>query len=221
MRLSLMQISGIALYEMRMQWRRRTLLIMFSIFIFAIVAIQFPPLPSAEGLPDLAAEVPMAVLILLAVIAAITAEIVPLDRQLHVHDLLHTLPMTRVAYLVGKVLSVWIGLIAGLLVVGTMFAVVAATTETLDLGLYINLWLVQLPHILLAGSAPVLAASLLASRREAALLSLLIAPYLLVRYVFAVIYSPTPLQGLFGLAGHLVVVIAVVWAVTRWQENRA
>lgn len=222
MKSSVRQIGGIILYELRMQWRRRILIVMMSVFLFALAVLIMPQgISLTSQFPDVVANVPTAVMILLALIPAMTAEIIPLDRHLKLYDLLRTLPLSRVVYLTGKVLSVWLELMLGLSLVAAVLGAVAMTTDALDVAAYINLWLVLLPHILMAAGVPILAASVLSSRRAATLLSLLIAPYLLILYVFAVLTPLTIFAGFAVLAAHLIFAGIIVWFILDWQERHA
>jgi hypothetical protein len=222
MKSSVLQVGGIMMYELRMQWRRRILIVMMSVFFFSLAVLNIPTDSSLTSqFPNVVAKVPTAVLILLALIPAMTAEIIPLDRQLKLHDLLRTLPLSRAAYLTGKVLSVWLGLLSSVVLIAVGLGIFVAATSTLDAGAYLNLWLLLLPHILMAASVPILAASILSSRRQAALMSLLIAPYLLIFYIFAVLFPLSILSGFAALAVHLVIVVLIVWLILDWQERRA
>jgi ABC-type transport system involved in multi-copper enzyme maturation permease subunit len=222
MKSSVLQVGGIIMYELRMQWRRRILIVILSVFLFSLAVLNMPIESSlTDQFQNVVAKVPTAVLILLALIPAMTAEIIPLDRQLKLHDLLRTLPLSRAAYLTGKVLSVWLGLLSSMVLIAAGLGAFVAATSTLDAEAYINLWLLLLPHILMAASVPILAASILSSRRQAALMSLLIAPYLLIFYIFAVLIPLSILSGFAALAVHLVIVVLIVWLTLDWQERRA
>lgn len=222
MKSSVLQIGGIIIYELRMQWRRRILIVMMSVFLFALAVLNIPKEVSlARQFPNVISNVPTAVVILLALIPAMTAEIVPLDRQLKLYDLLRSLPLSHAVYLTGKVLSVWLGLLLSLGMVAAILGAAVAVTDGLDIGAYINLWLMLLPHILMAAGVPIVAASVLSSRREATLMSLLTAPYLLILYIFAVLAPLSIGAGFAVLAAHLSFAGLIVWFILDWQERRA
>jgi len=79
-------------------------------------------------------------IVLLMLLPPAVAETVPRDQQLGVRELLNSLPLTPETYLGGKLLSLWVSLLAGIVVV--LFVVGAVwwfAIGPFDLGIYLQL----------------------------------------------------------------------------------
>jgi hypothetical protein len=141
----LAQIWGMVRYELRMQWRRRGLLVFIAVLCAAVfllgIAIRYwdsedEPVPISERVPDPALarrieqmQATVAALIgvvapvfmfLIMGLAIVVADVVPRDRDLAVRELLDSLPWGYGVYLVGKLLSVWGGVLGGMIVVAAL-----------------------------------------------------------------------------------------------------
>lgn len=115
-------------------------------------------------------------------VTLLMAEMIPLDRQFKVRELLDTLPLSRAGYLAGKLLSVWAGLVLGLVVVGAICAaVIRLVIGEYDLRVFAALWLAALlPMSFVASGMTVLLATLVSSRRGAVIVGLLVMPFVLI-----------------------------------------
>jgi hypothetical protein len=132
-------------YELRMQWRRRGLLVFLAVLCAAVlllgIAIRYwssedDPVPISELVPDPALarqfermQATVAALIgvvapvymfLIMGLAVVVADVVPRDRDLAVRELLDSLPRGYGVYLAGKLLSVWGSVLGGMLVVAAL-----------------------------------------------------------------------------------------------------
>jgi hypothetical protein len=200
MKIFSLQIATIALYEMRMQWRRRTLIIFSAIFLLALGIVAFPQIKQTGrfSLNTILLAMPSAVLILVAIVPVLTAELIPLDRQYRIYDLIRAHSLSRGAYLAGKVLSVWGAvLVGGCLCNGGVFIAALLNSESFLVTDFIGLWLRLLPFILLPAGITVLVAGVMATRRQATLLGLLITPFFLVHYVLSM-KEPSTLPALWA-----------------------
>ena len=115
-------------------------------------------------------------------VTLLMAEMIPLDRQFKVRELLDTLPLSKAGYLAGKLLSVWAGLVVGLVVIGAICAVVIRLViGEYDLRVFAALWLATLlPMSFVASGMTVLLATVVSSRRGAVIIGLLVMPFVLI-----------------------------------------
>lgn len=128
--------------------------------------------------------------LLVIMLLLMNAETIPLDKQYHVRELLNTLPLGHVTYLGGKVLGVWVGLVAGLLVCMVVYIPVAwSRFGAFDLTTYFGLWgLLLIPCAVFASGLSVLGAAGASTRRAAVLVGIALIPIGL--FVFAqVLYT--------------------------------
>ena len=127
----------------------------------------------------------------LLMVTTVVAETIPKDRQLGLGDLLDTLPLTPGIYLVGKVLSVYAGLLG--ILMGAMVAIGAVWWWVLgpfELGLYLQIWIVgAAPLVVLNSGLAVLLAANLTTGRQAAILGMMFA-MLSVSTMFLTLPSP-------------------------------
>jgi hypothetical protein len=219
------QVSGIIRYEMLMQWRRRTLVVLCGFFLVGLIGLaamigdfsfvsngQARVLsmgvdengitrtvtsddPNAPLQADNDAERELlltmndprsratwqmlmifspGVLVLLVAIPPLLAEVIPLDHQYKVASLLNTTPLSRARYLIGKLLSVWLGLVIGLSIAAIVYGFYMMTVHgAIDVWTYVRYWVVMalLPALLLAGFAVVVPA-LVRSRRAGVLIGI-------------------------------------------------
>lgn len=118
-------------------------------------------------------------LILLAVaIPPLLTEIIPLDARFKMTELIWTKPLSKAAFLAGKVLSVWFGF-AGVMAVAALILFVFARTQfrTLDAWLYIRYWIVLiLPLTFVVSGYSVLLGGLTRSRRASLFIGLAVLP---------------------------------------------
>jgi hypothetical protein len=115
-------------------------------------------------------------------VTLLMAEMIPLDRQFKMRELLDTLPLSRAGYLGGKVLSAWVGLALGMVIVGVICAVIIRLIiGVYDLRVFAALWVATLlPSSLVASGITVLAAVIVGSRRGAVLVGLAMMPFVLI-----------------------------------------
>jgi hypothetical protein len=115
-------------------------------------------------------------------------EVIPLDRQFKIRELLDTLPLNRTAYLSGKLVSVWLGLMIGTVVTGVGCAVALHLIfGAYDLRVFAALWIaLLLPTSFIASAISVLAGVLVGTRRGAVLVDLAAMPFVLILVFMAV-----------------------------------
>ena len=173
-RSSLTQLGAMLRYEFLLQWRRPTLLALvggliavpilgaflsrgqFSGYDAAIAAgglllEQVRAQITASMLTAVWLGVSMTLLLLLPIV---TADAIPRDRQIGVRELLDSLPITPEIYLAGKLLSLWVSLLAGL----GLAALAAGITwrwivGPFNLGIYAEMWLLGAVPLALINSA--------------------------------------------------------------------
>ncbi|MCB9451576.1 MAG: ABC-2 transporter permease [Anaerolineaceae bacterium] len=182
MHLKLAQIAGIVRYEFRLHWRGRALLVITLALLVMNGITALVMSQSSDAMPDGLvlnhsamswATVGVTLAFLLPVVIADT---IPKDRQLAVRELLDTLPMTQGAYLLGKLLGVYLAVLSGL-------AVVMVVTGGIDLALFgeVNLpsfaeiWLVGVVSMtILSGGLGVLLPATQPNRRRAVVLVIVV-----------------------------------------------
>ena len=223
---TLSQILGVIRYEMIMQWRRRTLIVLVGFFLLGLLglgsmvenanflgtqritsidamgvgAIRYettddPNLPVFDGTPEAqllaAINAPIfdatwrsltlilpGIMILLIAAMPLLVEVIPLDRQYKVDQVLNTTPLPRAGYLIGKVASVWLGLLIALTLAGFLYWVyIVSRFGQLDTWLYIRYWaIVVIFSALIAAGFAVLVPAGVSSRRVAVVIGILLIP---------------------------------------------
>ncbi len=115
-------------------------------------------------------------------VTLLLGEVIPLDRQFKLRELLDTLPISRAQYLGGKLASVWISLLLGIVGIGVISALaLRLILGDYDLRVFVVLWISLLvPQTLIAALLSVLCASPVGSRRAAVLVGLLVIPFVLI-----------------------------------------
>jgi ABC-type transport system involved in multi-copper enzyme maturation permease subunit len=206
------QLAAIARYDMLIQWRRGNLKMILVLLVLAppvLILLGTAPDSAAHQALALATETTrptittdVAVLATFALIPLVlfglplfTAETIPYDRQYGIRDLLDALPMGWGVYLVGKVLAVWVGVLAALALSGLITGVLCTLVYgVLDPKTWVVLWaggflifglMTSAISILLAVGQP--------GRRRALLVGLLCLP------AYLVVYTISPL-GVYSLA---------------------
>jgi hypothetical protein len=177
-------------------------------------------------------------------------EVIPLDRQFKVRELLDALPLNRTAYLGGKLVSVWIGLLIGTVVMGVVCAVALYLIfGAYDLRVFVVLWIaLLLPISFVASAISVLAGVMVGTRRGAVLVGLVAMPFVLILAFMAVpayagigaLIEPLYAVGILiapgdaanaeivsritNTTGVYVLVLALVWGLAwldeRWRGSR-
>jgi hypothetical protein len=126
------------------------------------------------------------------------AETIPLDKHYRVRELLNTLPLGRAAYLGGKLLGVWIGLLVGLIICMILYIPVAQSQfGAFDISLYVRLWFaVLLPGAIFASGISVIGASGASTRRMAVLIGLALIPVGVFVFALIIVAIFTPLLNM-------------------------
>ncbi len=132
--MNISQILGMIRYEFILQWRRRApLVLMLAMSVIPIIS-SFSTRENIQNLRTLfesqmsAHEINVAVtksmlpvtwapifIVLLVLLPIITADAIPKDRAHGVRELLDSLPITPATYLTGKLTSMWVAMLAGVL----------------------------------------------------------------------------------------------------------
>ena len=180
MNTTLSQLWGIMAYEMRLQWRRRSLLIIvvsFALLMLGFMLVQRQSMGVATGqLPlematfaVLLSLSPIGLLVMMVALPPMLAETIPKDRQYGVAELLAAQPISSGLYLAGKVFGVWCSILIMVVLVALLAAIAARVTfGPFDLGSYLSVWLVGImPLALFVSGVTVLLASRQPSRRRA------------------------------------------------------
>jgi ABC-type transport system involved in multi-copper enzyme maturation permease subunit len=184
------QIGAMARYEFVMHWRRKTLVVAtlslaamcaFALIIGSSASMEFAEKIGADANYTGVNIVPFFGLIvyfvMIALFTPIAADAIPLDHHVGVSELIQTLPLRRETYLIGKLLGMFVSILAGLLVVVVVVGVIARVTlGNYDLIAYLQMWLLAaLPLAFLNPSLCLLAAAGQPSRKRAALVGGLVA----------------------------------------------
>lgn len=212
------KLGAIARYEILMAWRRRSLPILWILLLVGVVTFgllvanvnrEQPVMESAieqsatvdvpawaQGIDVVESTHTIALINILIAgmvfytigVTLLMGEVIPLDSQFKVRELLDTLPVSRAAYLGGKLLGTWGGLLLGTLIVGAVCAVALwVIVGVYDLRVFIALWVAMLiPTSLIASAMSVLLSSFVRSRRAAVIVGLLIIPVVLILVTLAV-----------------------------------
>lgn len=186
------QLLAMIHYELTMQWRRRTPLLIVVGVLGALLAsaVVLGPLftlaggYSGQSLSEVGPARMMGtwfvVQLLLTIFLPLTAaETIPLDRQLGVREILDGLPLRLETYLLGKVLSVWIAVIASLGVVAIVDGLIGRGVHgPMDLGRYLAVWAFGvLPQALFIAGLSVLTAAGQSTRKRALAIGVAIAAF--------------------------------------------
>jgi ABC-type transport system involved in multi-copper enzyme maturation permease subunit len=182
------QVLGMTIYEFKMHWRRRALLIIVLAIAFTTmvsILLVGENLPDVLNLPGVNANgitsqqvlnfavvfstwAPIGVTLAFVLPIAV-ADTIPLDRQRGVSELLNSLPLSPATYLTGKLLGMWTACVIG---VSAAIAVIGAVwwlrVGVFDLTPYLTMWLLGVvAQIVLCGSVGVLVAAGQPTRRRA------------------------------------------------------
>lgn len=196
------QLWGVVWYELRLQWVRRSLVIMGVCFALILLLFLFLVTAELEPVPGAGEEIqvtavtfslllgvtPVSLLLLLLALPPVVAEAVARDQQYELAELRDTLPVSMGVYLLGKVGGVWLGvcLMVGL-VMGLSALFAWLRLGPLHLVPYARVWLMTiLPAGLYVSGLSVLLAAAQPSRKRATLVGGLVALYSLVTVVFTV-----------------------------------
>lgn len=196
MNVQLYQLWGMVRYEFKMHWRRRALkvvILALAVLIGVMVLLQNTD-EIKETVIDPAVEngtltrpelntyfaifsswfVSAATIGFILPVAL--ADTIPLDKQMHTHELLDSLPLPRSIYLAGKVLGSWAAILPG--IVGIM--VVSSVAWWLLIGnyyvhRYIAMWLLGVGvFVILNTGLGILLPATQPSRRRALLLMIFV-----------------------------------------------
>jgi hypothetical protein len=213
MRRWLALLAGIAGYELRLQWRRRGLLVLsvglvalllLTTVLFRQLASRYQGYAGDAPRPRLSQSTMSgtwlaASLIVTLFLPILAAETLPLDRQHGVRELLDSLPVSPTVHLAGRVLGLWAGVL-GSLAAAALVDVVAGRPwhGPLDLGRYAALWVGSLaPAALFLSAASLLLAAPLPNRRAAALFGIVLGVFGFLGQGMAYRLNLTPFTALW------------------------
>ena len=118
------QVWAVAWFEFKMHWRRRALLVV-TLSVAALIGMILVIVSSNDTRQQLSSGTTQELLdivpffwialyfCLLVLYGPIMADVVPLDRHYGVRELLDSLPLSRAAYLLGKLLGMALALGVG------------------------------------------------------------------------------------------------------------
>jgi ABC-type transport system involved in multi-copper enzyme maturation permease subunit len=133
MSLALRQFAAMAYYETLMQWRRRPVVVLTLALLFTGVVLY---LVGRESLMALQAGAvtggaaddhvlmysylmlvwPPIAAVLIFILPMLMADVIPLDQSLKTGELLRSLPLSNLTYILGKLTGAWASVIIGVLV---------------------------------------------------------------------------------------------------------
>lgn len=194
------QFLAMLRYEFHLQWRRRAvsvmLLSMIALSGLAALTLGRQARISAGAInPEQARQLITAQMrpamwgvlfgFLVLFAPAVVAETIPKDQQHGVRELLESLPLSPGLYLAGKVISVWIVLLAGLALNAFVNGVLWwGVVGPFDWPWYLEMWLVgALPLVLMNPSLGVLLAAGQPTQRRALLVGVALAVALIILQV--------------------------------------
>lgn len=140
-RLEIVQLIGMTNYEFRMHWRRRGLIVLVlavtlmsvasvlltranTSLITASAALDKGSLPEqAIGFAAVFTTWAPLSMALIFILPMIVSDAIPLDTQHNLKDLLDSLPVTSLTYLLGKLFGMWAAGLASIALVGSISAV--------------------------------------------------------------------------------------------------
>jgi len=181
------QLRGMTVYEFRMHWRRRGLVVITLAIILMLgfsMVILGDSMRQANSIdPELYRRAVTATIIfstwapigvsLAIILPIIVADTIPLDKQYGVRDLLDSIPMVSGVYLIGKLLGVWVSVLVGLgavmLLSGIGWWIVGGPYNIIS---YFEMWIVGVAGIAILNSGlGVLVCATQPNRRSAILIS--------------------------------------------------
>lgn len=161
------QLRGMVIYEFKMHWRRRALLIVtlaITVMLLFTMVILGDILRESNSVdPELARRAISATIVfstwapigvsLALILPIMVADTIPLDTQYRVRNTLDSLPLSRPVYVAGKLLGVWAAVLAG------MFAIMVASGVgwwllggPYDVVAYVQMWVVGVAWIAILNS---------------------------------------------------------------------
>lgn len=215
-------VSGVMYYEMLIQWRRRGLWLILSLFAVTVIGLNAlianePRL--ARMLPDLLARlnyvIVPATIVMAVALPLVTCETIPNDAIHRVSDVIETTPMSAAVFLLGKLLSVWGGVLAGMLFNAVVLALWAQISGGgIDLWAYFVIWLLLiLPVTLFSSGVGMLVAVNCRTRRSAILVGLICAPYCAAVYVYMFFNEAITLWLIPIMAAQVLLWFGFAWSV--------
>jgi hypothetical protein len=186
------QLRAIIRYEIAMQWRRRSpLLIVLSLLAaLSMSAVALGPLFTLSGgyagrsfwevTPARVIGSWFVVQLLLAIILPLTmAPVIPLDRQYGVREVMDSTPLGLGTYLTGKVLSVWVIVSISLAVVALVDGLVGRPIHgPFEAQNYLAVWLLGiLPQALFISALSALLAGGQPTRKKAVAIGAVVAVF--------------------------------------------
>jgi hypothetical protein len=172
------------------------------------------------------------------------ADLIPKDQQLGVRELFDTTPLSKGAYLAGKLVGGWLALLSSLLIVMIAAGIFwFLRAGGLDWGIYLEMWLVgAVALVIINGGLGIILPAPLSTRRRAilAMIALLTVSFFLgnqavgedvwslVRGPIIIHYigenfettRPLYLQSIAIGAAQLVLLGSLMWAWMRWRDAK-
>ncbi|HSH05731.1 MAG TPA: ABC transporter permease [Anaerolineae bacterium] len=185
------QLAGIAWYEMRLQWRRRSILVLIVTFLVLIVgaALTMNADPNVDVFTD-SAELstqgstflvllmfgPSGLLTIMLTLPPITAETIPKDHQYRVDELIAATPCSPAIYLLGKLIGVLITIVAVMLLAAIgQWGLTMWLLANVEFWPFVRMWLLGIaPAAFILTTSTILLASTQTTRRRAVLVGGLI-----------------------------------------------
>ncbi|MEZ4646464.1 MAG: hypothetical protein R3E31_27710 [Chloroflexota bacterium] len=192
--MKLSQLIGIIWYEMRLQWRRRTMLVVILSFLSLMGFFNYLQYRSMieQNVLDLPLDIatitvvtgltPIGMLVMMLTLPPIVAETIPKDRQYGVDELLLTTPITSAIYLIGKVLGVWLSLTIMLVTIALVeWGMARLAFGPISMKTYLAVWLQGIvPLSFFASAMSLFLASRQPTRRRATMIGTAFTLYCLV-----------------------------------------
>jgi hypothetical protein len=186
MSLALRQFAAMAYYETLMQWRRRPVVVLTLALIFNAIVLflisreslaNMQPPPADSAITSTQALMftfsmmvwPVNAVVIVFILPALMADVIPLDQTLKTGELLRSLPLTNLTYILGKLAGAWVavsigfGIVMILQTVAWMLAYPGIVLEQVLMMFFFGI----LPLIVLCGGLGILIGATQPTRRRA------------------------------------------------------
>lgn len=190
MNVALSQMGAIIRNEFRMQWRRRTVLVILAALLLVPLLYTVTFAPSLDELSELGLSAAsltdeqraqqqtsalmsftwsLAYILVALALPVAVAETIPKDRQIGAAEVLGSLPMSNIVYLTGKLISVWVVALASLAIMIVLNALISwLVVGPFSFSVLLKMWLLgAVPLMLIQTGLAVLLAARQPTRRRA------------------------------------------------------